>query len=109
MAGPEEASSTAATKPDAGEKGRSAVERSRTGRAWLLCLALAGQAVLCAAAGGECLADSLASAQIDVPTAIDEPIVPLTLTLAFDPDRDAIGEKLFPDRRLSHEIGREHV
>src|SRR3546814_3967597 len=68
-----------------------------------VCASDLGQSGLCAAAGGECLADSLASAQIDVPTAIDEPIVPLPLTLAFDPDRAALGEKLFHDRRLSHD------
>src|SRR3546814_15006348 len=100
MAGPEEASSTAAAKPDAREKGRSAVERSRTGRAWLLCLALAGQAVLCAAAGGECLADYLASAQNDLPTHIHVPHVPMPLHLAFHPAPPDLVHTTYPARSL---------
>jgi cytochrome c peroxidase len=73
------------------------MERSRTGKQLTLYLALAG----C------CLLGTVAAADpppADFPNGpVGEPIVPLPLTLEFDPDRAALGEKLFYDRRLSRD------
>jgi len=74
------------------------MERSKSGRTLTLCLAVVGH----------CLLTACAAVAADRPPAFPEtpadgPIVPLPLALAFDPDRAALGERLFHDRRLSHD------
>ena len=75
------------------------MERSKSGWTLLLCLSLAGQSLL--GALGAAGADQVPAAFPHGP--IGEPIVPLPLTLDFDPDRAALGERLFYDRRLSRD------
>ncbi|MGF1627899.1 MAG: cytochrome-c peroxidase [Kiloniellaceae bacterium] len=75
------------------------MERSRPNGKLTFCLALAGLCLL----GGSVPAhgDSLSGAYLQGP--IGEPIVPLPTSLDFDRDRASLGEKLFYDRRLSHD------
>lgn len=72
------------------------MERSGTARRLTLCLALAGHGLLGALTAA---AEPTQEAFPNGP--VGEPIVPLPLTLDFDPDRAALGERLFYDRRLS--------
>ena len=75
------------------------MERSSTSIALCLAVILAGYSLL-----GLFGAAESAPAGEDFPNGpVGEPIIPLPALLPFDPDRAALGERLFYDQRLSHD------